>query len=93
MQRLIDALDTGDPARVTSLFAEAGPGVEAIADLAGELAIDAWRLQSAEPGPPRILTYQLEATLGDRGLAGPLVISVNPDGTPRTIESVRLSYR
>jgi len=93
MERLMAALATGDPESVTTLFAEAGPGVEAIAGLAGEMVVDEWRLQRADDGPPPTLTYQLEATLDGRALTGPLVISLDPENGPRTVESVRLTYR
>lgn len=93
MEQLTAALDTGEPARVRAVFAERGEAVETIAGLAGELVIDDWRLRSADDGPPRTLTYQLEATLGGRTLAGPLVLSVDAENEPRTVESVRLNYR
>jgi hypothetical protein len=93
MERLTAALATGDPEAVTTLFSEDGPGVEAIAGLAGDLVVVDWRLQSADDGPRPTLTYQLEATLDGRALAGPLVLSLDPENEPRTVESVRLNYR
>ena len=93
MERLTAALETGDPARVRAVFAERGEAVETIAGLAGDLVIDDWRLRSADDGPPRTLTYQLEATLGGRTLAGPLVLSIDSADEPRTVASVRLNYR
>jgi hypothetical protein len=93
MDRLTGALTSGDPDRVRAVFTQRDEAVETIAGLAGQLVVDHWSLQSADDGPPRTLTYQLEATLGGRPLAGPLVVELEPGNEPRTVASVRLNYR
>jgi hypothetical protein len=92
MERLVAALDTGDPTRVTALFAEPDEAVATIADLAGELVIDDWRLESADDATPRTLTYRVDATIGGRALAGPLTLTVNDENALLAITSVRLNY-
>jgi hypothetical protein len=94
MGRFLEALASGDGARVRAAFARPGQAVERLAELAADLRVDDWTLERVTvEADGRVFVFGVRARLADQRLEGPLELAVDADGDLVDVPRVSLRTR